>query len=144
MEKNKNALLLVTGILLIIGGVISLIGSIIVLLAARVAVVLYAEQEGVGLLVFAAVPLLLSAIVSLVTGILGVVNAGKPGKAKILIVFGILTALLSVLGNILTVVGGGTFSVLSLITGLILPVLFLVGAFQSKKAFNTEQPIQQL
>lgn len=139
MENKKNVLLLVTGILLIIGGAIGLIGSIIALLGARVAVVLFADQEGVGLLVFAAVLLLLSAIVSLVTGILGVVNAGKPNKANVLIIFGIVTALLSVLGNILTVVAGGQFSVLSLITGLIIPVLFLIGAFQSKKALNQGQ-----
>ncbi len=134
MERKKNTLLFVTGILLIIGGAIGLIGSIIALLGARVVAVMFAGQEGVGLLVFAAVLLLISAIVSLVTGILGVVNAAKPEKANVLIVFGILTALFSVLGNILTVAGGGSFSVFSLIIGLALPVLFLVGAFQNKKA----------
>ncbi len=134
MERKKNTILLVTGILLIIGGAIGLVSSIIAVLGARVAAVIFADQKGVGLLVFAAVLLLISAIVSLITGILGVVNADKPAKANVLIIFGILTALFSVLGNILTVAGGGTFSVLSLITGLAVPVLFLVGAFQNKKA----------
>ena len=133
MERKKNTILLVTGILLIIGGAIGLVGSIIAVLGARVAAVIFADQKGVGLLVFAAVLLLISAIVSLITGILGVVNADKPAKANVLIIFGILTALFSVLGNILTV-AGGAHSVCSLITGLAVPVLFLVGAFQNKKA----------
>ena len=81
---------------------------------------------------FAAILVLLGAIVSLVAGILGVANAAKPEKATICIVFGILAAVLSVLGNVLTAASGGTFSVFNLILGLVLPVLYLIGAFQNK------------
>ena len=40
MERKKNTILLVTGILLIIGGAIGLVGSIIAVLGARVAAVI--------------------------------------------------------------------------------------------------------
>ena len=76
---------------------------------------------------------LVSAGISLVAGILGVKNAAKPEKAMVCIVFGILTAALSVLGNVLTVAGGGNFSIPNLLLGLVIPVLYLIGAFQNKQ-----------
>ena len=44
--------------------------------------------------------------------------------------------MLCVISNILTVVGGGDFSVLNLATGLVIPVLYLIGALQNKKALG--------
>ena len=90
-------------------------------------------EASLGLLTFAAVLSLVGSAVSLTAGILGVANAAKPERATVCIVFGILTAVLSVLGNVLTAAGGGSFSVVNLILGLVLPVLYLIGAFQNKK-----------
>ncbi|MGI6497376.1 MAG: hypothetical protein ACOX0U_00790 [Oscillospiraceae bacterium] len=140
MEGQSNGLLKVTGILMIIGGGLGIIFGIIAVLGVSVAVEFINGLGGdanLGLLMFAAILTLISAIVSLAAGIVGVVNAAKPEKAIVCIVFGILTAALSVLGNILTTAGGGSFSVLNLMIGLVLPVLYLIGAFQNKKKMVT-------
>ncbi|HHU04090.1 MAG TPA: hypothetical protein GXZ81_03615 [Fastidiosipila sp.] len=121
-----------TGILMIIGGGLSIILGIIAMLGVALIVSALGTEEMLGLLIFATILSLLGAIVSLVAGILGVANAAKPEKANICIVFGILAAILSVLGNVLTATSGGTFSVFNLILGLVLPVLYLIGAFQNK------------
>ncbi|MGI5849511.1 MAG: hypothetical protein ACOX8Q_05540 [Christensenellales bacterium] len=133
MERKSNGFLKVTGILMIIGGGLGIILGIIAVLGVSLLVAALGAEADLGLLTFAAVLSLVGAAVSLVAGILGVANAAKPEKATVCIVFGILTAVFSVLGNILTAAGGGDFSVISLITGLILPVLYLIGAFQNKK-----------
>ena len=134
MQKS-NKFLTVTGILMIIGGGIGVILGVIAvagvgLLAASL------EELGIsseaGLLMLAAILYLVSAVVQLIAGILGVANARKPEKAMVCIVFGILTAILAILGNVLTVAGGGDFNVLGLVLGLALPILYLIGAFQNK------------
>ncbi|MDD3611898.1 MAG: hypothetical protein PHU38_05965 [Eubacteriales bacterium] len=132
MERKSNGFLKVTGILMIIGGGLSIILGIIAMLGVALIVSALGTEEMLGLLIFATILSLLGAIVSLVAGILGVANAAKPEKANICIVFGILAAMLSVLGNVLTATSGGTFSVFNLILGLVLPVLYLIGAFQNK------------
>ncbi len=132
MERKSNGFLKVTGILMIIGGGLSIILGIIAMLGVALIVSALGTEEMLGLLIFATILSLLGAIVSLVAGILGVANAAKPEKANICIVFGILAAILSVLGNVLTATSGGTFSVFNLILGLVLPVLYLIGAFQNK------------
>ena len=132
MERKSNGFLKVTGILMIIGGGLSIILGIIAMLGVALIVSALGTEEMLSLMIFATILSLLGAIVSLVAGILGVANAAKPEKANICIVFGILAAMLSVLGNVLTATSGGTFSVFNLILGLVLPVLYLIGAFQNK------------
>ena len=77
--------------------------------------------------------MLISAVAELVAGIIGVVNCKKPEKAVVCIAWGIIVAVLSVAGTILNSVGGGTFSVFSLLLGLVLPVLYMIGAVFNKK-----------
>ncbi|MGI6168724.1 MAG: hypothetical protein ACOYI4_03270 [Christensenellales bacterium] len=136
METKSNGFLKVTGILMIIGGGIGIIVGIIAVLGVGLLVAALGAEGSLGMLTIAAILSLVSAAVSLVAGILGVVNAAKPEKAIVCIVFGILTAVLSVLGNVLTTAGGGDFSVINLIIGLVLPVLYLIGAFQNKKRMD--------
>ena len=63
-------------------------------------------------------------------------NWNKLEKAGTCITWGIIVIMLCVISNILTVVGGGDFSVLNLATGLVIPVLYLIGALQNKKALG--------
>ena len=65
---------------------------------------------------------------------MGVKHHNNKAKAQTLMMWGIIVAGISVLGTILTVAGGGSFSILSLLLGLVLPVLFIVGAIQNKNA----------
>lgn len=136
METTKakgTGFLKVTGILMIIGGGISIIMGIIA--ALGVAVVAYiSDGKASSTLLYASVVLVIaSAIAQLVAGIIGVVNCRKPEKAMSCIVCGVIVAVLSIAGSILNSVGGGSFSVLSLILGLVLPVLYIIGAVFNKK-----------
>lgn len=135
MEKTTTkgtGFLKVTGILMIIGGGISIIMGIIA--ALSVAALAYIAGGDSSALLYASVVLMLvSAVAELVAGIIGVVNCKKPEKAGVCIAWGIIVAVLSVAGTILNSVGGGTFSVFSLILGLVLPVLYIIGAVFNKK-----------
>ena len=136
METTKakgTGFLKVTGILMIIGGGISIIMGIIA--ALGVAVVAYiSDGKASSTLLYASVVLVIaSAIAQLVAGIIGVVNCRKPEKAMSCIVCGVIVAVLSIAGSVLNSVGGGSFSVLSLILGLVLPVLYIIGAVFNKK-----------
>lgn len=131
--KTKGSVFLkVTGILMIIGGGISIIMGIIAALGVA-ALAYIAVGDSSALLYASAVLMLISAVAELVAGIIGVVNCKKPEKAVVCIAWGIIVAVLSVAGTILNSVGGGTFSVFSLLLGLVLPVLYIIGAVFNKK-----------
>ena len=135
MEKTTTkgtGFLKVTGILMIIGGGISIIMGIIAALSVA-ALAYIAGGDSSALLYASVVLMLISAVAELVAGIIGVVNCKKPEKAGVCIAWGIIVAVLSVAGTTLNSVGGGTFSVFSLILGLVLPVLYIIGAVFNKK-----------
>ena len=120
----------VTGILMIIGGGISLIVAIVALLGIAALAALGASS---GMLYAAGALTLISAVAELVAGIIGVVNAKRAEKAGLCMAWGIIVAVLCVAGCILTVVGGSAFPWFSLILGLVLPVLFIIGAAKNKQ-----------
>ena len=60
-------------------------------------------------------------------------NCKDPAKAGSCMVWGIIVAVLAVAGCILTAASGSAFPVFSLILGLVLPVLFIIGAALNKK-----------
>ena len=136
MEAAKTkgtGFLKVTGILMIIGGGISIIMGIIA--AIGVAAIVYLSDGNVSsaLLYTSVILMIVSAVAQLVAGIIGVANCKKPEKAGSCIVWGIIVAVLSVVGTILNSVGGGSFSAFSLMLGLVLPVLYIIGAVFNKK-----------
>lgn len=127
--KGKG-FLKVTGILMIIGGGIGIIVGLIAVLGVAAIAALGASSA---LLTVAAIFSLVSAIVQLIAGIIGVKNCQNPAAAQKCIIWGAIVAALSVLGTVLTVAGGGEFSVVSLLLGLVLPALYIVGAVQNGK-----------
>ena len=136
METTKtkgSGFLKVTGILMIIGGGISIIMGIIAALGVAALVYISDGTVSSALLYTSVILMIVSAVAELVAGIIGVVNCKKPEKAGVCIAWGIIVAVLSVAGTILNSVGGGTFSVFSLILGLVLPVLYIIGAAFNKK-----------
>ena len=139
MEQNtaKGAgFLKVTGILMIIGSVFGIIGSIITLLGIAALSYISDGQIDTGMLYAAGVLLLAGAVAELIAGIIGVKNCNKPEKAGTCIVWGVIVAAISIIGAILTTVGGNSFPVVSLLTGLIVPVLFIVGALKNKNSYG--------
>ena len=141
MEKS-NKFLKVTGILMIIGGSFNLIASLLLLLMGVVFVdaTIHANLTGsetvlAGAIIAAMVVAIAAGIVQFVAGIVGVKNASNPEKAGVCICFGILTAIIYIVSQILNFVGGGAHNyldVMIIVFGLLIPALYLVGAFQLK------------
>ena len=121
----------VTGILMIIGGAFGIIGGIIALIGAgALAAVLETSAGG---LMLASALILASAVFQLIAGIMGVKNCDKPEKAQSCIVIGVIVAILSVAGNVISNVLGSDFNIISYATGLIIPVLYIIGAVKNKE-----------
>lgn len=131
--KGKNYLK-VTGILMIIGGCIGIIGGIIALISVGALVTLL--ETSMGSLMLGSLLVLISSIIQLFAGIMGVRDCARPEKAQNCIVIGAMVAVLSVVGNLISVAAGNGFNVMNMITGLILPVLYIVGAMLNKKDSN--------
>lgn len=121
----------VTGILMIIGGAFGIIGGIIALIGVgALAAVLETSAGG---LMLASALILVSAVFQLIAGIMGVKNCDKPEKAQSCIVIGVIVAILSVAGNVISNVLGSDFNIINYATGLIIPVLYIIGAVKNKE-----------
>ena len=121
----------VTGILMIIGGAFGIIGGIIAMIGAgALAAVLETSAGG---LMLASALILASAVFQLIAGIMGVKNCDKPEKAQSCIVIGVIVAILSVAGNVISNVLGSDFNIINYATGLIIPVLYIIGAAKNKE-----------
>lgn len=121
----------VTGILMIIGGAVGIIGGIVAMIGAgALAAVLETSAGG---LMLASALILASAVFQLIAGIMGVKNCDKPEKAQSCLVMGVIVAILSVSGNIISNVLGSDFNIFSYATGLIIPVLYIIGAVKNKE-----------
>ena len=121
----------VTGILMIIGGAFGIIGGIIAMIGAgALAAVLETSAGG---LMLASALILASAVFQLIAGIMGVKNCDKPEKAQTCLVMGIIVAILSVAGNVISNVLGSDFNAFNYATGLVIPVLYIIGAAKNKE-----------
>ena len=121
----------VTGILMIIGGAFGIIGGIVAMIGAG-ALAAVLETSAVGLMLASAL-ILASAVFQLIAGIMGVKNCDKPEKAQICIVIGVIVAILSVAGNVISNVLGSDFNIINYATGLVIPVLYIIGAVKNKE-----------
>jgi len=136
MEQPKNKLLQICGILMIIGGSLGIILSIVAVIAA---LALVALVGGTAIYVLiAAIIAIVSSIVSLIAGVTGVKNAAVPANAGKCITIGMINIALSLLGNVIGVIGGNSFFSISTFTGLVLPALYLVGAYQNKNQASSQ------
>ena len=90
------------------------------------------ETSAVGLML-ASVLVLASAVFQLIAGIMGVKNCDKPEKAQTCLVMGIIVAILSVAGNVISNVLGSDFSAFNYAIGLVIPVLYIIGATKNKE-----------
>ena len=131
---NGHKFLKVTGILMIIGGALSAILGIVAVLGVAALAYIASAQTEAGMLYASTILLLISGVVELIAGIIGLINAEKPQKSNACIVWGALVALLSVAGTILGVVGGSDFSVSGLVLGLVLPVIYIIGAVKNMQS----------
>ena len=135
MEQNAKGagFLKVTGILMIIGGIIGIIVSIIAFIGVAALEAMASDEVNFGIYYVACIMALVGSALQLVAGIIGVINAKKPEKAMTCIVWGAIVAVLSVLGNVTFMLSGAQFNVTSLLVGLVVPVLFIVGGVKNRQ-----------
>lgn len=119
---------------MVIGGAAGIILGVIAVLGVSDLAAAIGEAASFSLLMLAAILVWASGVAGLIAGIVGIKNAVDPEKVLACIVFGSLTMAFSALGNFLSVTGGSGFNAGSLIIGLLLPVLYLIGAFWKKNA----------
>ena len=136
MDQNANVpkganFLKVCGILMIIGGVASIILGLVGLIGAAAFAAL---EVNTGALTLSAIVAIAAGVLELIAGIIGVKHCKEPAKANTCIVWGIIVAALSLAGQIISISNGGKFDFVSCLTGLVVPILFIIGAFLNKKA----------
>ncbi len=119
------------GLLLLIGAIVSIIMAVMGFLGGAALTAMEYEVDGAAAVgevtMFAAILALALGLVQLITGILGIKNCDKPHKSKVCIILGII-AVLFALSNLFT---GG---IVPGIIGLIIPAIYLIGAFRNKAA----------
>lgn len=131
-----SRMLQVVGILMIIGGGLVILMCILAI-AGSAALGSIAGAAGAaalgGAVLVGTIGTLLAGVIELVAGIMGVKNWRTPSKAQSCLIMGIVIIALQVLSLILNLVGGGSVDWFNLLLGLVLPVLYIVGAMQLKK-----------
>lgn len=132
-----SKVLKICSVLMIIGAAVVLVISLLALLGLGTLMGLAAEDMATGFGIAAVFMVIasLGAILQLVAGILGVRNWNNPAKAQSCIVMGIVILVINIIsqiGNIANSQSAGN-AVFYALLGLVLPVLYLVGAFQLKK-----------
>lgn len=137
-QKVKGSRFLnITGILMIIGGALMMILSLIAIVGIAALAYLSDGEISSSLLYGSGALALVSAVVQLVAGIMGVKYCNRPDKAGTCMGWGIAVAVLFIISMVLNYVGGGEFKVVSLATGLIIPVLYIIGAYKNMKQAKT-------
>ena len=132
MEAKGSTFLKVTGILMIVFGAIALVVSIIAILGIAALAAFNDGTYDMTMLYVGGVFALISAVAEFVAGIIGVINAKLPHKANTWIVWGVVVAVMCIAGEIISMIGGSQFNVFSLICGLAIPVLYIIGAVKNK------------
>lgn len=137
---NKPAgstLLKVTGILMIIGGAISVILAIFALVGLGATLSLFEGQGLTALIVISVLFTCIAAALELIAGIIGVQNCDKPEKAQLCFIFGIIVLAIAVIARVIDFLYGTTSiwsSLISLALGVVLPILYILGALRNKKS----------
>lgn len=139
-ELKGRLMLKVVGILYIIFAALSILTGLMAVVGGAALGIAGGESLALGLGVIAmvlGVVAILSSTFSLVAGILGVKWCNRPDKAGVLFVLGVVLTALAVL-NLLSSFGGdnGSAAVVGALIGLVLPVLYTLGAWQNKQSLQ--------
>lgn len=129
----------VVGILLIVFGAIGIILSVITLIGGGVAAA-YLDADIGAMVIVTGIISLLGALLNLVSGIFGVKFCAAIDKAKLLMIFAIAMGAVQVIAFIFNLLLAQAIvtGIISLIIGLVLPALFLIGALKNKQAALAE------
>ena len=128
MNPPGKTLLKTVSILFIIFGAIATIVSMLAVLGTAV---LSAGTAMAGVLLIAAIVMLIVSALELILGIVGLGRCADPGKAGYFITVGIILCVLALFSLIISI-ANGSFDFTRLI-GFVLPVLYIVGGTMNKK-----------
>lgn len=120
----------VTSVLMIVGGIFAVIAGVLAFLGISALAALSGGAEGMGLIYASTVLVIVASVIELIAGIKGLGACKAPHKAADCVKRGIIIAALCIISMILGIVAGGEFSISSLILNLLLPGLYVYGAFQ--------------
>ena len=109
-------ILKVTSILMIIGGVIAVVVGVLAILGISALAALSGSTEGIGLLYASSILVTVASVIQFIAGIKGIGACSDSQKIGL--------------------VGGGTFSITSLVLNLLLPGLYVYGAVQVKNSIT--------
>lgn len=127
----------VTGILYIIFGTLGLLLSLALLAGGGLLLAAGAGTVGIALGAVAGILgaiTVLTAVFYLILGILGVRNCDKPEKCGVNFVLGIIVLVLVVIGLVVNVATTDPSGALSSVVGLVLSILYVMGAKENKDA----------
>lgn len=129
---QRSKLLQVVSIIMVIGGALAILTSLMGILGGSLMATQYAVLGGIFILT--AILGIVSGIIELVAGIIGAKNWQNPDKAKSCIIMGVIIIVIALVNIIISTVSAGftTNTLFSILLSLVLPVLYLVGAFQLK------------
>ena len=129
-----HVFLKVTGILMIIAAAFSIIVGVLLDGISALAAGLGAAS-GLKFSFWAALFLtLVGGICQLIAGIKGIKHSKRSEKAGKLIAWGVIVAVFSILSIVLDLSNGGDFSIVSVVTGVAVPALYILGAALNAKA----------
>lgn len=138
MKGSK--ILKVISILMIISAIIAILGGV---LGAGIGALAAGLGVGAGLMILYLLALVLtlaSGVCQLIAGSKGLKYCKGVGSSKTCITWGIIVIGFSILGTVMSLIGGGDFSISSLLTGLIVPGLYIYGAIAMGKEKGEEAP----
>lgn len=134
MQGQK--VLKVTSILMIIGGVIAAIAGVVAILGISALAALSGSAEDTGWLYAGSILVTVASVIQFIAGIKGIGACSDPRKAASCIKWGVFIAGMSVGSMIVGFIGGGEFSLTSLLLNLLLPGLYAYGAAQMKDSMD--------
>ena len=150
MEQKGSKLLKIVSIIMMIGGIVSAVFSVILAglgtavmtqpevsnaVDSALAANGYSGSTGpvMAVIWIAVVVSVVCAVVEIIAGVKGKKNWNNPAAAQGMMILGIVCAALSLVSNILFATGGLGVQIVSILSGMVLPVLYIVGTVQLKK-----------
>ena len=123
----------VTGILMIISSILSIIVGVVVGGLGALAVGVGAGS-GLTFSYYAALLLtLVGGICQLIAGIVGVKHSKSTENAKKCVAWGVVVIVFAILSNVFSLANGSEFNAANVLTGLLVPGLYIYGAILNSK-----------
>ena len=132
-RANGSGILKATGVLMILGGVLVMFFSILATIGIAALDTYTYGEENLKLVYVSLAFAFFCGSIELITGIIGVMNANKPEKATTCVVWGVIFTMLCIIGNVLFVVCGLSFNLIWFGSGLILPIVFIIGGLKNRE-----------